>query len=252
MSAAKRLFAGPAHRNLTAEQLVDSLHLAAGKTFDCEEMNLNPAGDRTAKQFLNLGNPTRGWQMTALSNERDRPALALPIAQSIVDVMTTFGWRQSRQSPATDRDDAASAMQTLILANGVLGTRMARLSDDSWFTEMALGERPVSALVDETFMRVLSRAPLAEEKAQFSRLLEPVYAGRVVAGAKARATKRESDGRVSWSNHLSAEASLIRMEEERKLRFGDQPTARLAAPFRERYEDMLWALMNSPEFAMVP
>ena len=112
--------------------------------------------------------------------ERDRPALALPIAQSIVDVMTTFGWRQSRQSPATERDDAASAMQTLILANGVLGTRMARLSDDSWFTEMALGERPVSALVDETFMRVLSRAPLAEEKAQFSRLLEPVYAGRVV------------------------------------------------------------------------
>jgi hypothetical protein len=99
---------------------------------------------------------------------------------------------------------------------------------------------------------VLSRPPLAEERAQFGRLLEPVYAGRVVAGAKARSTKRESDGRVSWSNHLSAEASLIRMEEERKLRFGDQPTARLSAAFRERYEDMLWALMNSPEFAMVP
>jgi hypothetical protein len=60
------------------------------------------------------------------------------------------------------------------------------------------------------------------------------------------------DGRVSWSNHLSAEASLIRMEEERKLRFGDQPTARLTKNFRERYEDMLWALMNSPEFTMVP
>jgi len=252
MSSAKRLFAGPAHRNLTAEQLVDSLHLAAGKTFDCEEMNLNPAGDRTAKQFLNLGNPTRGWQMTALSNERDRPALALPIAQSIVDVMTTFGWRQSRQSPSTDRDDAASAMQTLILANGVLGTRMARLSDDSAFTAMALEGLPVTKLVDETFLRLLSRQPEAAEKASFTRLLEPVYANRVVAGAQARSTKRESDGRVSWSNHLSAEASLIRMEEERKLRFGDQPTARLTKDFRERYEDMLWALMNSPEFAMVP
>jgi hypothetical protein len=252
MSSSKRLFAGPAHRNLTAEQLVDSLHLAAGKTFDCEEMNLNPAGDRTARQFLNLGNPTRGWQMTALSNERDRPALALPIAQSIVDVMSTFGWRQSRQSPSTDRDDAGSAMQTLILANGVLGTRMARLSDDSWFTEMALGERPVAALIDETFLRVLSRIPEASEKESFTKLLQPVYASRVVAGAKARATKRESDGRVSWSNHLSAEASLIRMEEERKLRFGDQPTARLSKEFRERYEDMLWSLMNSPEFAMVP
>ncbi len=252
MSSAKRLFAGPAHRNLTAEQLVDSLHLAAGKTFDCEEMNLNPAGDRTAKQFLNLGSPTRGWMMTALSNERDRPALALPIAQSIVDVMSTFGWRQSRQSPATERDDAASAMQTLILANGVLGTRMARLSDDSWFTGKALSAAPVGELVEETFLRILARPPAGEERAQFEKLLTPVFAGRVVAGAKARATKRESDGRVSWSNHLSAEASLIRMEEERKLRFGDQPTARLTKEFRERYEDMLWALMNSPEFAMVP
>lgn len=252
MSASKRLFAGPAHRNLTAEQLVDSLHLAAGKTFDCEAMNLNPAGDRTAKQFLDLGSPARGWQMTALSNERDRPALALPIAQSIVDVMTTFGWRQSRQSPATDRDDAASPMQTLILANGVLGTRMARLSDDSWFTEMALSPRKPAELVDETFLRVLSRPATDTERTQFVRLLEPGFSGRIVAGAKARSTKRESDGRVSWSNHLSAEASLIRMEEERKLRFGDQPTDRLTKDFRERYEDMLWALMNSPEFAMVP
>lgn len=252
MSSSKRFFAGPAHRNLTAEQLVDSLHLAAGKTFDCEEMNLNPAGDRTAKQFLNLGNPTRGWQMTALSNERDRPALALPIAQSIVDVMTTFGWRQSRQSPSTDRDDAASPMQTLILANGVLGTRMARLSDDSAFTDLALRNLPLRELIDESFLRVLSRAPEESERKLYANLLEPVYANRVVAGAQARATKRESDGRVSWSNHLSAEASLIRMEEERKLRFGDQPTARLHKDFRERYEDMLWALINSPEFAMVP
>jgi hypothetical protein len=252
MSSSKRYFAGPAHRNLTAEQLVDSLHLAAGKTFDCEPMNLNPAGDRTAQQFLDLGSPVRGWQMTALSNERDRPALALPIAQSIVDVMTTYGWRQSRQSPATDRDDAPSPMQNLILANGVMGTRMARLSDDSAFTAMALAGMPLSELLDTTFLRILSRLPEAKEKAAFAKLLEPVYAGRVVKGALARATRRESDGRVSWSNHLSAEASLIRMEEERKLRFGDQPTARLSKDFRERYEDMLWALMNSPEFAMVP
>src|SRR5258706_4593072 len=53
------LFAGPARHNLTAEQLVDSLHLAVGKPFDCEEMNLNPAGDRPPSQFLNLGRPER-------------------------------------------------------------------------------------------------------------------------------------------------------------------------------------------------
>jgi hypothetical protein len=83
-----------------------------------------------------MGKPSRAWQLTALSNERDRPALALPIAQALVDVMTAYGWRQSRQSPATARDDASSPMQTLVLANGVLGTRVVRLSDDSAFTEL--------------------------------------------------------------------------------------------------------------------
>lgn len=252
MSSAKRLFAGPAHRNMSAEQLVDSLHLAAGKSFDCEEMNLNPAGDRSPKQFINLGKPERGWQLTALSNERDRPALALPIAQSIVDVMTNYGWRQSRQSPATERDDAPSPMQTLILANGVLGTRIARLSDDSAFTEIALANNNVDALIEQTFTRILSRKPTATELAMYRNLLTPVFATRVIKGAEARSTKRESDGRVSWSNHLSAEATVIRLEEERKLRFGDKPTERLSKDFRERYEDTLWALINSPEFAMVP
>ena len=252
MSAEKRLFAGPARRNMTAEQLVDSLHLAAGKTLDCEEMNLNPAGDRPARQFLNMGRPTRGWQMTALSNERDRPALALPIAQSVVDVMTTFGWRQSRQNPATERDDAASPMQTLILANGVLGTRIARLSDDSVFTELAMSDLPLEKLVEESFLRILSRYPTTEERRTFAGLLEPHYANRKVAGAEKTGGRRESDSRVSWSNHLSAEATLIRLEEEKKLRFGDHPTKRLKPEFRERYEDALWAMINTPEFVMMP
>jgi hypothetical protein len=42
------------------------------------------------------------------------------------------------------------------------------------------------------------------------------------------------------------------MEEERRLRMGDEPTHRLTADFRQRYEDTLWALLNSPEFVVVP
>ena len=63
---------------------------------------------------------------------------------------------------------------------------------------------------------------------------------------------RKTDTRVSWSNHLSAEATLIRMEEERQLRLGDKPTNRLTAEFRERMEDALWAMFNSPEFVVAP
>jgi len=247
-----RLFAGPIRRNLTAEQVVDSLFLSVGKRFACEEMNLNPAGDRPPSQFLNMGVPERAWQLTALSNERDRPALALPIAQSLIDVMTAYGWRQSRQNAVTTRDDAASPIQSLILANGIVGTRIVRLSDDSAITTLCLRDEPLDRLIDETFLRVLSRPPSAKEARTFRELLQPYYASRKVKNAGMTASAMKTDNRVSWSNHLSAEATLIRMDEERKLRMGDQPTKRLTPEFRERFEDTMWAMVNSPEFVVVP
>ncbi|MBM3793630.1 MAG: DUF1553 domain-containing protein [Acidobacteria bacterium] len=252
MPSKNRLFAGPLRRKMSAEQLVDSLHRAVGKRFECEELNLNPAGDRAPAQFLNMGKPARAWQLTALSNERDRPALALPIAQALVDMMTAYGWRQSRQSAATTRDDASSPMQALILANGVLGTRIVRLSDDGAFTELALKDQPVERLVNESFLRVLSRPATAEETRAMTALLNPVYASRKVAGAGSSYAALKSDNRVSWSNHLSAEATLIRMEEERRMRMGAEPTKRLTKEFRERFEDSLWAMLNSPEFVLMP
>jgi len=250
--ASKRVFAGPARRKMTAEELVDSLHLSAGKRFLCEPMNLNPAGDRPPTQFLDLGTPERTWQMTALSNERDRPALALPMAQSLIDMMTTFGWRQSRQNATTARDDAPSPMQTLILANGNLATRLIRLSDESAFTGLALQDMPLPALVNETYLRVFSRSPEPRERQIFEDLLGPAYASRRIAGLVASSARMKSDSRVSWSNHLSSEATLIRMEEERNQRMGEEPTGRLTADFRTRYEDALWAMFNSPEFVLVP
>jgi hypothetical protein len=51
---------------------------------------------------------------------------------------------------------------------------------------------------------------------------------------------------------LSPEATRIKLELERAARAGDPPTTRLTAPWRERMEDMLWSLVNSPEFTFVP
>jgi hypothetical protein len=245
-------FAGPTRRRMAAEQVVDSLFLSVGKKFDSEELNLNPIGDRPVEQFLNLGAPCRAWEFTALSNERDRPALALPISQGIVDVLTTFGWRQSRQSPASVREEAPSPMQTLLLANGNVGARLVRLSDDSALTELALRDLSLGDLVRETFLRILSRPPTATESKTFETYAAPSFAGRRIVGASQRVSKPRSDTRVSWSNHLSAEATEIRMAEERRLRLGDVATARLTPAFRERFEDVVWALMNSPEFVLVP
>ena len=85
-----------------------------------------------------------------------------------------------------------------------------------------------------------------------SNLLGDLYQQRVVKGAQKVDASMKSDNRVSWSNHLSAEATVIRMEEERTLRLGAKPTTRIEPRFRERLEDALWAMVNSPEFVMVP
>ena len=36
------------------------------------------------------------------------------------------------------------------------------------------------------------------------------------------------------------------------VRQGDPPTKKLREEWRERFEDMLWTLMNSPEFVFIP
>jgi len=247
------LFASPTRRRLTAEQLVDSLFAAVGKPFRSEELNLDIDGRRPIKDFLNLGVPRRAWEFTSLSNERDRPALSLPNAQSILDVLVTFGWRQSRPNPITIRDETTMALQPLILSNGLAGVRIARLSDDSAITRICLEQRPLEDLVQAVFQRVLTRPPQADEQQMFVELLADGYEDRI-AELNGISQRRRPDLRtaVSWSNHLSPEATKIKLELERAAQAGDPPTERLRGPWRERMEDMLWALVNSPEFMFVP
>ena len=56
---------------------------------------------------------------------------------------------------------------------------------------------------------------------------------------------------VAWSNHMSSEANLARVEQAAAARRGDPPTARLNKDWRERFEDVLWGLLNAPEWTHV-
>ena len=251
--AATRLFASPARRRLSAEQLVDSLFAAVGKPFRSEELNMDVDGRRPVKDFNNLGKPARAWEFTSLSNERDRPALSMPRAQPIVDALCAFGWRESRQGPQTVRDHDPNVLQPAALANGLVANgRVARLSDDSAITALALEERPLPELVRALFLRVLSRPPTAEELKVFTAQLTEGYADRRLKPSGSAAHKAGPARPVSWSNHLSPEATRIKQEQERAARAGDPPTDRLRVDWRERMEDALWALVNSPEFVFVP
>ena len=77
------------------------------------------------------------------------------------------------------------------------------------------------------------------------------YASRVVNGAKIYSAREEILD-VSWNNHLSEEANRIKMQLERLAREGDPPTRRLRVEWRERMEDVIFALVNSPEFIFIP
>jgi hypothetical protein len=250
----QRLFAGPSRRRMTAEQIVDSLFSAVGKRFESEEMNLDVDGRRPVKDFNNLGSPYHSWEFTSLSNERDRPALALPKAQQITDTLSTFGWRESRQGPQTTRDDMPNVLQPAAIANGLLANgRVTRLSDDNALTALARRtDVSLEQLTRETFLRVVSRLPTREEEKLFATYLKDGFDSRLVVSENPAPKKRKAQRPVSWSNHLNPEATRIKQELEREARAGDPATERIAPAWRERMEDAVWALMNSPEFVFVP
>ena len=250
----ERLFASPARRRLSAEQIVDSLFAAVGKSFAAEEMNLDVDGRRPVKDFNNLGTPQRAWEFTSLSNERDRPALAMPKAQAIVDTLITFGWRESRQSPLSVRDHEPNVLQPAVVANSLVSYgRVTRLSDDSAITTLALEHASVESLVQAIFLRLLSRPPGRFEMEAFTAHLAKGFEDRRVQPSAARAYQTKRAPRpVSWSNHLNPEATTIKQELERETRAGDPPTEQLRPDWRGRMEDMLWVLVNSPEFIFVP
>lgn len=234
-------------RLMSAEQVVDSLFVAVGKDFQAETLGVH-ATDPGAVQ---LPRPRRGWQFSALPNERDRPALGMPVNQTIVDAMTAFGWNGSRQQPRSEREATTSALQPLMLFNGLMSQRIVCLSDQSTITELCLLDAPLSMFVDRLFITILGRRPDAEEREQFVSLLRPGYEQRKT-GKPARQFVPLSTFQPDWRKHLEPEQTRLMLDAQQHVARGELPTVRLTSDFRERVEDVMWALMNSPEFVVIP
>jgi uncharacterized protein DUF1553/uncharacterized protein DUF1549 len=259
---ASPLFVSPAPRRLSAEQIVDSLFAATGKPFNVEEVSLDIDGRRDMKNSLDLGKPRRCWMLTSTSNERDRPSLSLPRNQAVCDVLGAFGWRGARQDPLTKRDTDPNALQPAILSNGTMGIWLTRLSDDHGITALALQDQPLDEFLDSLFLKLLTRHPTEEEKARYTSYLQPGYDMRLASDLKSEirnlkssiptSAERRPAKYVSWSNHLDAEATIVRQEQELAARRGDPPTERLNKEWRQHLEDVLWALLNAPEWVFEP
>ncbi|HEY1189449.1 MAG TPA: DUF1553 domain-containing protein [Gemmata sp.] len=242
------LFTAPARRRLTAEQVVDGLFAAAGKPFRVEEASLDIDGVRELSSSITLGQPRRAWMLTSTSNERDRPSLSLPRIQMVADVLEAFGWRGARQDPVTTRESATNVLQPAVLQNSPVSVWLTRLSDDHAVTGLALAARSPDELVDELFLRVLTRKPTERERRTYTEYLRRGFDDRAQVPAPKPPARRHPEPYVSWSNHLAPEATTVKLQQEEVARRGDPPSARLAPEWRSRMEDVLWAVLNAPEF----
>ena len=248
-----RYFEGPYRRRMSAEQVVDNAWHVAGKTMDLGQLTMDMEGRLAPDYFLHFGRPKRAWEFTTLANERDRPSLAMPKIQAVVDVLLAFGWRNSRQDPTSQRIEDPNPLQPGVLANGVMGGWLTRLTDDSETTRLCIEAKTVEQLVEDLFLRYLTRLPTEQEKAQFNDLLSDGFADRVIPAQEAGPPpEKKRFPYVSWSNHLDGEANSIKQEEEEFARQGDPPTRFLRPAWRESVEDAVWALLNAPEMIMIP
>ena len=247
------LFTSPAPRRLRAEQIVDSLFHATGKPFRTESMNIDIDGRRPLVSSISLGQPRRAWMLASLSNERDRLSLTLPRVQAVSDVLSAFGWTASRQSSTSSRSTDPSALQPAILSNGTMGIWLTRLSDDHALTDFSLKNQSLDTFLDQLFLRLLTRKPTAEEKDLYRAHLEPGYQSRITdSSPTAPPGKTRPPLYVSWYNHLDPVADDLRRKEIIAARAGDPPTKRLDPAWRERFEDLIWSIVNSPEWIYTP
>ncbi len=245
-------FAAPWRRRLSAEQVVDSLHHVTGMAMDTEPITFDPEASQKIENFLNLGQASRAWQLTSLSNERDRPSLSLPKAATLVECMEAFGWRQSRQSPITHREYEANVVQPGVVANGTLTGTVTRLTDASAITSLALASQSVESFIEQLFLRVLTRQPSASERAAFLAHLSEGFEDRELTASPTEKVPPVSRGFATWSNHFAVEANALMRDIELEVAAGPEPTQRLSSDWRERAEDAVWAIVNSPEFQFVP
>jgi mono/diheme cytochrome c family protein len=247
------LFVARAPRMLAAEQVVDSLFAATGKPFELEPVNLDLDSVRTIDNALDLGTARRAWMLGSTSNERDRPSLTLPRVQAVAEVLEVFGWRGARPDASSGiRDVEANVLQPALLANGTMMTWLTRLSDDHGFTQLALEDQTLDQLLDRVYLRLFTRPPHPQERAVHRAYLEDGYEARLGrAPGEAVPDARAPTPFVAWSNHMLTEGNVLRLEQEAVARRGDPPTRRLDPAWRERFEDVIWALLNAPEFTRV-
>ena len=170
----------------------------------------------------------------------------------MLNVLEAFGWRASRQDPLTVREREPTVLQPAVIANGVAAKRIAQRSEDSRFTHSAVAAKSADEFTREVYAQILGRQPSARELSVGRELLSDGFEKRLTGAKAGPMPKQPARDGVSWSNHLHPQANEVRVQRQIEVEKGDPPTTLLVDDWRSRAEDLVWAVMNSPEFVFVP
>ncbi len=129
--------------------------------------------------------------------------------------------------------------------------RAVDISDSGEIVKLALEAESVEELVDQFFLRVLSRKPTTQEQKVYTELLSPGFENRMT-GAKPTEPGPIFRSPLTWSFHFDPEAANEGIRQQILAEQGDPPTKQLEPKWREQAEDAIWALFNTPEFMFVP
>jgi hypothetical protein len=194
---------------------------------------------------VDYGFPESTWQVVTPSNEEDNPILARPLLQDVITTAAVFGWRDQRPDPKSVRDADANPLQPLTMANGRLLNRLVRMTDASYYTHLANRDIGLTEFIDHVFLNTLSRFPADRERILIRDRLRPVWSDRR-AVAEARTVVAEQAPPQVVRDQLDAYRYLA------KARESEPATRTLSTPFQRAFEEILWMILNSPEFIFVP
>ena len=232
------LFAAPGARRMRAEEIVDSLHRTVRRQFKSE---------RIAYQKVDYGYPERTWQIVSLSNEEDISVLAKPLLQEIITLAKAFGWRDQRPNPVDVRNDDPHALQPLAMANGELMYRLVKFTERSYYTALSNRAITLDEFGNELFLNTLSRLPSERERHWLHRELETDWNRRLVPSEL-----QEKRGRESRADEVTIGDTLAAHQYIMRVRQGEPTTPTLTEEYRKNAENVLWVILNSPEFIFLP
>ena len=114
---------------------------------------------------------------------------------------------------------------------------------------LALNTKSATDLIENIFLRFLGRLPNQKEQTSALELINPGFENRVSMNDESFKPKQnEKLPLITWFNHLSPEATTVQMKVEKQVRQGPPVDPRINPDWRERYEDLIWSLINHREF----